>query len=443
LIESSGKSVVKAIRGRVVHFTDNPATAGLSSLAYFEDGLLLINESGHISACGDYAALKNQIQDSTVIDDHTGSFIMPGFIDGHIHYAQTDVIASFGTELLTWLEKYTFPAEAAFADPAHAKAVADFFCDNLLRNGTTTASVFATVHPQSCEAIFHAAYQRNMRLIAGKVLMDQHCPENLRDTAASGHTQTLKLIQDWHGKGRLAYAITPRFVPTSSREQLALAGELFQSTPGIYLQSHVAENKDEIAWVARLYPNSRSYLSVYREFRQLGPRAIFAHCLWLDQEDWALLGESGTSIAFCPTSNTFLGSGLFDLDSAQARNIPIALATDVGGGTSFSMLQTMAEAYKVARLKGQLLAPEQAFYMATLGGAKALHLQEKIGNFQAGKEADLVVIDPHASPLLERRMRRTGSIQEALFALMMLGDDRCISATYLQGKRHSADMTLA
>lgn len=438
MIESAGSSVVKAIRGRVVHFTDNPATAGLSSLAYLEDGLLLINESGHIKACGDYAALKSQIPGNTIIDDHTGRFIMPGFVDGHIHYAQTDVIASFGTELLTWLEKYTFPAEAAFADPAHAKAVADFFCDNLLRNGTTTASVFATVHPQSCEAIFNAAYQRNMRLIAGKVLMDQHCPENLRDTAASGHAQTLQLIDNWHGKGRLAYAITPRFVPTSSREQLALAGELFQSTPGIYLQSHVAENKDEIAWVARLYPNARSYLSVYHEFGQLGPRAIFAHCLWLDDQDWALLGESGTSIAFCPTSNTFLGSGLFDLDAAQARNVPIALATDVGGGTSFSMLQTMAEAYKVARLKGQVLTPEQAFYMATLGGARALHLQEKIGNFEAGKEADLVVIDPHATPLLERRMRRASSIQEALFALMMLGDDRCVSATYLQGKRHSS-----
>lgn len=443
MIESAGKPVVKAIRGRVVHFTDNPATAGLSSLAYFEDGLLLINESGHISACGNYAALKSQIQGNTLVDDHTGKFIMPGFVDGHIHYAQTDVIASFGTELLTWLEKYTFPAEAAFADPAHAKAVADFFCDNLLRNGTTTASVFATVHPQSCEAIFNAAFQRNMRLIAGKVLMDQHCPENLRDTAASGHAQTLKLINDWHGQGRLAYAITPRFVPTSSREQLALAGELFQNTPGIYLQSHVAENKDEIAWVAQLYPDSRSYLSVYKQFDQLGPRAIFAHCIWLDEQDWALLGESGTSIAFCPTSNTFLGSGLFDLDAAQARNIPVALATDVGGGTSFSMLQTMAEAYKVARLKGQLLTPEQAFYMATLGGAKALHLQEKIGNFEAGKEADLVVIDPCATPLLDRRMRRTGSTQEALFALMMLGDDRCITATYLQGKRHRPETASA
>lgn len=427
--------VARAVRGRIVHFTDNPATAGLSSLKHFEDGLLLISGSGHVIGCGHYADLKDDLRGETPVDNYRGSFIMPGFVDGHIHYAQTDVIASFGTELLSWLERFTFPAEAAFCDAEHAKNVAEFFCNTLLRNGTTTASVFATVHPQSCDAIFSAAYQRNMRLIAGKVLMDQNCPENLRDTAETGYEASLALINRWHGKGRLGYSITPRFVPTSSAEQMTLAGELFQNTPGIYLQSHVAENKDEIVWVAKLYPKSRSYLSVYHEFNQLGPRAIFAHCLWLDEKDWDLLGSTGTSVAFCPTSNTFLGSGLFNLESALRRDIPIALATDVGGGTSFSMLQTMAEAYKVARLNGQILTPEQAFYMATLGGAKALHLQDKVGNFEPGKEADFIVLNPCASPLLERRMNKTENLQEALFALMMLGDDRCISATYLQGKR--------
>jgi guanine deaminase len=430
----AASSAATAIRGRLLHFTDDPALPGSSAVHYVDDGLLIINSSGLIKAAGPFQLLKSQLSSDCKVDHYPGKLIMPGFVDGHIHYPQTDIIASFGTELLTWLERYTFPAEAAFSDPVHAQEVAAFFCDLLLKNGTTTASVFTTVHAASCDAMFAAALARNMRLIAGKVLMDQNCPENLRDTAETGHDESLQLIEAWHGRGRLAYAITPRFVPTSSPAQLRLAGDLFQSRPDLYLQSHVAENKDEIAWVARLYPEARSYLEVYRDFRQLGPRAIFGHCLWLDDSDWDLLADTGTSIAFCPTSNLFLGSGLLDLNAARSRRIPISLATDVGGGTSFSMLQTMAEAYKAVRLRGQVLTAEEAFYMATLGGARALHLDDRIGSLAPGKEADLIVLDPAATTLLHRRMAQTRTLSEELFALMMLGDDRCIEATYVLGQ---------
>jgi guanine deaminase len=369
---------------------------------------------------------------------------MPGFIDTHVHYPQVDMIAAYGEQLLQWLERHAFPTERRFDDVAHAGEVAEFFLDELLRNGTTTAMVFATVHPGSVDAIFSAASARGMRLIAGKVLMDRNCPEFLRDTPASGYAQSRELIERWHGCDRNSYAVTPRFAPTSSDEQLALAGALLDEFPGVYLQSHVAENRKEVAWVAELFPWSRSYLDVYDRYGLLREQAVYAHCIHLDATDRNRMAQSGAAMSFCPTSNLFLGSGLFDLDAAAASGARVGIGTDVGGGTSFSILRTLSEAYKVAQMAGQNLSPLRAFYLATLGSARSLYLDQKIGNFERGKEGDLIVLDPAATPLLKRRMQQTDSLSERLFLLMMLGDDRAIAATRVMGRlRHArADSVL-
>ena len=428
-----------AYRASILHFIANPAQAGddeAASYEYFSDGLLVI-ENGHIKACGDATSLLASYQQSGVsleVKDYTGKLIMPGFIDTHTHYPQTDVIGSYGAQLLDWLNTYTFPMEARFSDINLANDVANFFCDELLRNGTTTAMVFATVHQGSVDAIFNAANARDMRLIAGKVMMDRNAPDNLCDTAETSYQQSRDLIQKWHGKDRLGYAITPRFAPTSTEKQLELAGQLFAEFDDVYLQSHVAENLDEVAWVKSLYPWSRSYLDVYDHYGLLGERAIYAHCIYLDKQDHQRMADSKTAMSFCPTSNLFLGSGLFDINAAQALDIPVGMATDVGGGTSFSMLQTLNEAYKVLQMNGQTLSALQAFYQSTLGSAEALKLDDKIGNFDVGKEADFIVMDLGATPLMERRMSHTNSLKEQLFALMMLGGDWNITATYTLGK---------
>jgi len=355
-------------------------------------------------------------------------------VDTHTHFAQTDIIASPSPSLLEWLNHYTFPEEARFSDPVHGQVVAEFFIQELLRQGITTASVFATVHPESCEAIFQAADDRAMRIIAGKVLMDQHAPESLCDTAEGGIEASRALIQRWHGRRRLRYSVTPRFIPTSSETQLKLAAALYHEIPDLHLQSHVAENEDEIAWVKRLYPNSRSYLQVYQDFGLLGPRATYAHCIWFDDGDRRLMAATQTAAAFCPTSNLFLGSGLFDLAAARSHGLTVGLATDVGGGTSFSMLRTMQEAYKVAQLKGLTMTAEECFYLATLGGARALGLDSMIGSFDLGKEADVIVINPQATALCSRRMQSTQTLSEQLFVTMMLGDERMIEQTHILGR---------
>ena len=363
-----------AYRASILHFTANPAQAGddeTASYEYFSDGLLVI-ENGHIKACGDASSLLasyKQFSISLEVKDYSGKLIMPGFIDTHTHYPQTDVIGSYGAQLLDWLNTYTFPMEARFSDMNLANDVASFFCDELLRNGTTTAMVFATVHQGSVDAIFNAANAREMRLIAGKVMMDRNAPDNLCDTAETSYQQSRDLIQKWHGKDRLSYAITPRFAPTSTEKQLELAGQLFAEFDDVYLQSHVAENLDEVAWVKSLYSWSRSYLDVYDHYGLLGERAIYAHCIYLDKQDHQRMADSKTAMSFCPTSNLFLGSGLFDINAAQALDIPVGIATDVGGGTSFSMLQTLNEAYKVLQMNGQTLSAFQAFYQSTLGSA--------------------------------------------------------------------------
>jgi len=417
----------------VVHCTGDPWQSGAGAVQVLTDGYLKVT-NGLVESVGVETDLTPEEMRECIQVDYRGYIVTPGFIDGHLHYPQTGVIASYGTQLLEWLEKYTFPEEAKFSDDAYAEASADFFIRELLRNGTTSGFVFATVHKQSVDAIFNAASTVNMRLASGKVLMDRNCPENLRDTAESGYEDSQSLIDSWHGKGRLSYAVTPRFAPTSTEQQLEFSSTLFNDNEGVYLQSHVAENKSEVAWVAELFPWSRSYLDIYDHYGLLGDRAVYGHCIYLDDTDLKRMSESGTVAAFCPTSNLFLGSGLFDLAGARERNIKTVLSTDVGGGTSFSMLRTANEAYKVTQLAGNTVTPLQLFYELTLGGATALSIDSQVGSFAAGKEADFVVLDPNATEILSYRIDHAQTIEEVLFALIILGDDRCTLATYLMGK---------
>ena len=423
---------MQAFRASILDFIDDPASAPEHCLRYFEDGLLLIDQ-GLVSACGDYASLKSTLAEDVEIVDYSGRLIMPGFIDAHLHYAQTDIIASHGSQLLDWLERYTFPEERRFSDAAHAQQTAGFFIQELLRNGTTTALVFATVHTQSVDAIFAAAAEQNMRLISGKVMMDRHAPDFLCDTAQSSYDDSLALIQKWHHHQRLLYAVTPRFAPTSSPEQLSMAQLLLNQFPDLYLQSHVAEHPGEVEWVKSLFPWSRSYLDVYDHFGLLGDRSLYAHCIHLDDADRQRLAVSGTAVAFCPSSNLFLGSGLFDMQAMLQQPVNITIGTDVGAGTSFSLLKTLNDGYKVCQLGGYNLSPLQAFYLLTLGAARALYLDRQLGNFEQGKEADFVVIDLHSTPLIQRRMAHAQELADQLFVLMLLGDERNITATYIMG----------
>jgi len=421
-----------AVRGEILHFVADPAHDA-RALEHFADGLLIVRD-GRVAECGPADALLPGLPADAAVTDYRGKLILPGFVDTHVHYPQTDIIASHGEQLLEWLETYTFPAERRFADPTHAAEVAGFFCDELLKNGTTTAAAFATVHATSVDALFAAALERRMRLITGKVLMDRNCPDFLRDSAESGYADSKALIERWHGRDRLLYAVTPRFAPTSTPAQMTLAGRLFAEHPGVFLQSHVAENRAEVAWAAALYPEAPSYLGIYDHFGQLGMRAVFAHCIWLDDADRRRMAATGAAMSFCPTSNLFLGSGLFDLQRARALGVRVGLGTDVGAGTSFSMLQTLNEAYKVLQLGGQSLSAASAFHLATLGGAHSLYLGDRIGNFAPGKEADFVVLDPQATPLLARRSAACATLEERLFVLMMLGDDRAVAATHVLGE---------
>jgi guanine deaminase len=431
---------LQAYRASLLHFHADPAF-GEQAIAWHEDGLLVV-AGGKVQAAGDYAALHATLPPGTPLHDHRGKIIMPGFIDTHLHFPQTDMIASPAPGLLPWLETYTFPTERQFGDPVHAREVADFFLDQLLACGTTTAMVYCTVHRASVDAFFEASSARKLRMAAGKVLMDRNCPGFLRDTPESGARDTEELIRKWHNQGRNMYAITPRFAPTSTEAQLQLTGELAAAYPDTFIQTHVSENPDECTWVKSLFPKARSYLDVYDQVGLMRPRAMYGHCIWLDDSDFARMAESGAAAAICPTSNLFLGSGLFDFEKADAARVSLSLATDVGGGTSFSMLQTMNEAYKVARLKGSYLPAARMFYMATLGAARSMQLEGTIGNFVPGAEADFIVLDPKATPLLARRTERCNNLEELLFALALLGDDRAIDATYACGqlvhRRHAA-----
>ena len=426
---------LQAFRGSILHFLDDPGGGGVdaAAVAFFEDGLLLV-ENGHVQQLGDASALMPSLSEKIRVEDYSGKLILPGFVDVHIHFPQTDMIASYGEQLLDWLETYAFPSERRFADAEHAAEVAEFFLDELLGNGTTTAQVLGTVHPGSVDAIFEAARAKNFRLVAGKVLMDRNCPEDLQDTADTAYRDSKTLIERWHRQDRLLYAITPRFAPTSTPAQLKRAGQLSREHPDTFMHTHVAENKAEVAWVAELFPESRSYLDVYDRYGLLRERSTFAHCIHLDRTDRERMSATGAAMAFCPSANLFLGSGLFDIGAAKELGVRVGLGTDVGAGTSFNQLRTLSDAYKATQLNGQKLAPLQALYLATLAGAKALYLDDKIGNFETGKEADFVVLDWQSTPLLRRRVEAAKDLVEKLFALIMLGDDRAIFATHIMGR---------
>lgn len=422
----------QAYRAAILHSLADPAVVGVEqSYQYFEDGILLI-ENGKVAQVG---AASDLLPKLTGIDvqHYPDALITPGFIDTHIHYPQTGMIASYGEQLLDWLNTYTFPTEKQFEDKAHASDVAAIFIKELLRNGTTTALVFGSVHPQSVDAFFEQADKLNLRMIAGKVLMDRNAPDYLTDTAESGYAQSKALIERWHGKGRLHYAVTPRFAPTSTPEQLDLAGKLFGEYPDLYMHTHISENKAEVAWVQELFPARKGYLDVYDHHKLIGPRAVFAHGVHLCDEECARLAETGSAVAFCPTSNLFLGSGLFDLNKLEQHGVRVGLGTDVGAGTSFSQLQSLNEAYKVMQLQGKKLDPFKSLYLATLGGAHALYLDDKLGNFLPGKDADFLVLDYNATPLMSYRMQQARSLDEKLFALTMLGDDRAVKETFAAG----------
>ena len=422
-----------AYRSSFFHCLADPGAKD-TAVEYLEDGLMIVRD-GNVEILGNAADLLPGLSENIEQVDLRGKLIVPGFVDCHVHYPQVDIIASYGEQLLDWLNKYAYPVEERFSNPEYAREVAEFFTDELLRNGTTTALVFATVHPSSVDAIFEAARKRGMRLIAGKVLMDRNCPDALRDTPESGYEESKALIEKWHGSGRLAYAITPRFAVTSTDEQLAAAGRLATEYPDTYVHTHLAENTDEVDLIARQFPASRSYLDVYDQHNLVRERSVFAHCVHLDDEDRNVMSAKNASIAFCPTSNLFLGSGLFDMKSARDANIRTGIGTDVGGGTSLNQLRTLSEAYKVLQLQGQSLPAFAAFYLATLGGAEALGLENYIGNFERGKEADFIVLDSAPSSITRRRLASTDDVEEKLFALMMLGDDRAVCATYVAGEQ--------
>lgn len=421
--------MIHAFRAELLSVPDDPAHGGIP--AHHPDGLMVV-EDGLVVAFGAFADLGDRFADVPV-EHFPGGLIVPGFVDAHIHYPQTDRIAAHGEQLLQWLDRHIFPEERRFADRAHANGVAAFFLDELLRNGTTSALVFATVHAASVDALFEAALARDMRIVSGKVLMDAG-PATLRDTVDSGRVDSEMLIRRWRGRGRLGYAVTPRFVLTSSDAQLAAAGALVAAHPDVLMHTHLAENHGEVAAVAERFPDAADYLAVYDRFGLVTDRSVFAHGIHLDDRALARIGAVGSGIAFCPTSNLFLGSGLFDLARADAYGVTVGLGSDVGAGTSFSALATMGEAYKVGQLRGTSLDPFRALYLATMGGARLMGLGERIGALRVGQEADFVVLDPAATPLLARRTAGA-SLAERLFALQILGDDRAVAHCYLRGRR--------
>ncbi|WP_340115307.1 guanine deaminase [Pelagibius sp. 7325] len=429
----------RALRGRVLTFIGDPATEGDKACRYLEDGLVLIG-GGKILDVGDARDLLPRLTSQVLVEGYPGDLILPGFIDAHIHFPQTQVIASYGAQLMDWLERYALVEEQRFADPEHAAEVAAFFLDELARNGTTTAAVYGTVHAQAAEAFFQESQRRNTRMIAGKVLMDRNAPDALTDTAQSGYDDSKALIAKWHGTGRQLYAVTPRFAITSTEAQLEAAGALLKEHPDCYLQTHLSENRREIETVHELFPWAESYTQVYERFGLLGPRSLFGHCIHLSSGERRLLSDSGSVAVFCPTSNLFIGSGLFDLAEAHdpAHPLRAAIATDVGGGTSYSMLRTLGEGYKVLQLQDQNLPALMGFYWLTLGNARALGLDDRIGSLEPGREADIVVLDARATPAMAHRAARIETLAEELFLLMTLGDDRAVRATYIAGEKVAA-----
>ena len=427
---------ITVIRGRFLDIQKTVAQANqiADQVRYLEDGVI-ITEQGKIRWFGTWNDAQDHLPINIEIQHYPEQLIIPGMIDTHIHFPQTEMVGAYGEQLLSWLNTYTFPTEIQFKDKAYASEIAKFFVNELLKNGTTTALVFCTVHPESVDALFEAAAQQQMRLIAGKMMMDRHAPEALCDSADSSYDDSKALIEKWHGQGRALYAITPRFAPTSTPEQLERAGQLKAEYPDVYVHTHLSENKDEIAWVKDLFPAQKGYLDVYHHYGLTGNRSVFAHCVHLEDAEWQCMHETDSAIAFCPTSNLFLGSGLFPLNKTWQQQVKVGLGTDVGAGTSFSLLQTVNEAYKVQQLQGDKLSAYESLYHATLGGAKALDLDDKLGNFNVGKEADFVVLNIKPTALQQLRQSRSKSLEDSLFALFTMGDDRNVEATYIYGQK--------
>lgn len=425
-----------ALRGALVTFAGDPFVDGMAAARRYDPDALVVVADGRIRDCGPAAEVARRLPADVPVTAFANALITAGFVDAHVHYPQLPIIGAGGLPLLDWLATYTFPAEERYADPDYAGAVARVYLRENLRNGITTAAVFGTVHETSVDCLFEQARALGLRLVAGKTLMDRNAPAALLDTAQRGYDASKRLIARWHGRGRLAYAITPRFAVTSTPAQLDAAGALKREHPDAYVQSHLSENRAEIARVAGLFPQARSYLDVYARHGLTGPRTIYGHGVHLAEDDFRALHDAGTALAHCPTSNNFLGSGLFRLAAAAdpRRPVRVGLATDVGGGTSLSMLRTMQAACEVAQMTGAPLSPSGALYLATRGAARALDVDDRVGTVAPGMEADLAVLDLNSTPLIDFRMRDVGDIDEALSVQMALGDDRAIRATYVAGE---------
>ena len=425
-----------ALRGRIVSFRGDPfQDRSEDVLDTLDDGLVVI-EAGKIAAVGDYAALAPTLATDVAITHYEDALICPGFVDTHVHYPQMQMIGAYGEQLLAWLSKYTFVTEAQFVDKAHADAIAKLFFRELLRCGTTTAAVYCTVHPQSVDAFFEESERYGTLMVAGKVLMDRNAPDKLLDTAQRGYDESDALIKRWHGKGRNHYCVTPRFAPTSTDAQLDAAGALLKAHDDVFMQTHLSENVAEVDWVKSLFPKRSSYLDVYAHAGLAQKRSVFGHAIHMSEEDFCTCHATGVALSHCPTSNLFLGSGLFKLFDAQdaRRPVRVGLGTDVGAGTSLSQLKTLGEAYKVAALSGRKLDAVQAFWLATAGGARSLYLDDRIGRVAAGYDADVCVLDLKSSPLLAFRMGYCESLEDILFVLVTLGDHRTVRATYVAGQ---------
>lgn len=419
--------------GQTLTFAADPFAEGPGAARHSSRGAVLI-EGGRIAAVGEAEALR-AAHPGARVHDYGQALISAGFVDAHIHYPQTAIIASWGKRLIDWLNGYTFPEESRFGDPEHARVAAETCLDLMLANGTTTVCSYATIHPESVDAFFTAARARGMRVLAGKTCMDRNAPDTLRDSARSAYDDSQALIARWHGVDRLSYVVTPRFAPTSTPEQLEALGALWAANPGLPMQTHLSEQVEEIAWVKDLFPQARDYLDVYERFGLLGPGALFGHCIHLEEREKARLHEAGAALVHCPTSNTFIGSGLFDLNGLKAEGQLVGLATDIGGGSNFSMLRTMAAAYEVGQLRGTATHPAALWWLATAGSAAALGLSDRIGRLEVGLEADLIVVDLASTPVIAQRAARARDLWEALFPTIMMGDDRAIRATWVGGRK--------
>ncbi len=427
----------KVIHGHIVNFRDDPSLVGPDrAVENYSDGALVVSADGHIAWLGSQGSLPEKFK-ALPVEDYGDSLLMAGFIDTHIHYPQYRMLAAPGVDLMDWLKRFTFKEEALYGDTAHAKAAADHFLNFLISHGTTSAMAYSSVHAGACEALFQAAETRGMALISGKTMMDRNAPSDLLDTAEQAGLDTQRLIVDWHNKGRLRYAITPRFAVTSSEAQLDVTGELYRKNPDCYMQTHLSESLSEIDYVKQLYPWAKNYTAVYDRYGLLGKNSFFGHGVHLSEDECQRLSESNSKVVHCPTSNMFLGSGLANLAhlKKEGRAVSVSLGSDVGGGTSYSMLSTIGEAYKVCLTNGIHMSAYEGYYMATLGNARALGLESEIGSLSAGCWADFVVMDQRATPLLQARQDLSETLEDMLFALAILGDDRAIKATYVAGER--------